>query len=77
MTAIDATQLLDELEKFSGPPMRQPDDIDRWQIEKKYGENEKQAKARMQRAEKSGEWELLQVYDPDRKHVVAVLRKKA
>lgn len=74
-SSVTIDDILGELAEFAGSSERLPGDVDRWQIQDEYDENEKQAIVRMNKAVKSGKFESLQVYDPSRKHVVRVIRK--
>lgn len=64
-----------ELERCTAG-QRQPVDIDRWQIAERYGMSERQVFRFMDKLVSGGEWESLRVFDPDREHVIRVIRKK-
>lgn len=75
MTDITWDEIDAELDKHMAG-QRLPGDVDRWQLAERYRMTERQVYRFMDKLVNDGGWESLRVFDPDREHVIRVIRKK-
>jgi hypothetical protein len=73
---MNKSKVIEEIGRFQRQGIRQPDDVDAFEIALAHGLNHKQAKRIMDKAVASGEFEMAFVYDENRGSCLNVIRKK-